>query len=78
MISIDAFKTGLSMNDMINHFKPGSPVFNITKEGSVSNIYIKTQDSWLNVTDSSISKGGSKSWLMKSCFQLKKLPLSIK
>ena len=43
-ISIDAFKTGLSMNDMINHFKPGSPVFNITKEGTVSNIYIKTQD----------------------------------
>lgn len=48
------------MNEMINHFKPGSPVFNITKEGSVSNIYIKTQDSWLNVTDCSISKGGSK------------------
>ncbi|WP_367466699.1 hypothetical protein ABW387_05150 [Snodgrassella alvi] len=60
MIYIDASKTGLSMNEMINHFKPGSPVFNITKEGSVSNIYIKTQDSWLNVTDCSISKGGSK------------------
>ena len=57
---IDASKTGVSMNEMINHFKPGSPVFNITKEGTVSNIYIKTQDGWLNVTDSSISKGGSK------------------
>lgn len=48
------------MNEMINHFKPGSPVFNITKEGTVSNIYIKTQDSWLNVIGSSILKGGSK------------------
>ena len=60
MIYIDASKTGLSMNEMINHFKPGTPVFNITKEGSVSNIYIKTQDSWLNVIGSSILKGGSK------------------
>lgn len=41
---IDASKTGVSMNEMINHFKLGSPVCNITKEGTVSNIYIKTQD----------------------------------
>ena len=60
MIYIDASKTGLSINEMINHFKPGSPVFNITKEGSVSNIYIKTQDGWLNLTGGSITKGGSK------------------
>ena len=39
---IDASKTGVSMNEMINHFKPGSPVSNITKEGTVNNIYIKT------------------------------------
>ncbi|MCX8619126.1 hypothetical protein J3U42_12075 [Gilliamella sp. B2923] len=57
---IDASKTGVSMNDMINHFKPGSPVSNITKEGTVKNIYIKTQNGWLNVTNGSISKGGNK------------------
>ena len=28
------------MNEMINHFKPGSPVSSITKEGTVNNIYI--------------------------------------
>ena len=57
---IDASKTGVSMNEMINHFKPGSPVSNITKEGTVNNIYIKTQDGWLNVTGGSITKGGNK------------------
>jgi len=59
---IDAFKTGVSMNEMINHFKPGSPVSSITKEGTVNNIYIyiKTQDGWLNLTGGSITKGGSK------------------
>lgn len=60
IIYIDASKTGVSMNEMINHFNPGSPVSNITKEGTVNNIYIKTQDGWLNVTGGSISKGGSK------------------
>ncbi|PXZ01425.1 hypothetical protein [Gilliamella apicola] len=57
---IDASKTGVSMKEMIDHFKPGSPVSNITKEGTVNNIYIKTQDGWLNVTGGSIKKGGSK------------------
>ncbi|ORF30160.1 hypothetical protein BGI09_08385 [Snodgrassella alvi] len=60
MIYIDASKTGLSMNEIINHFKPGQPVSNIIKEVTVNNIYIKTQDSWLNVIGGSISKGGSK------------------
>ncbi|MBI0132176.1 MULTISPECIES: hypothetical protein [Snodgrassella] len=57
---INASKTGVSMNEMINHFKPGQPVSNIIKEVTVNNIYIKTQDSWLNVIGGSISKGGSK------------------
>lgn len=29
---IDTYKTGVSMNEMINHFKPGSPVSSITKK----------------------------------------------
>lgn len=57
---IDAFKTGVSMKEMIDHFKPSSPVSNVTKEGTVNNIYIKTQDGWLNVTSGSITKGGER------------------
>ncbi|MEQ5122634.1 hemagglutinin repeat-containing protein [Morganella morganii] len=57
---IDASKTGVSMKEMIDHFKPGSPVSNVTKEGTVNNIYIKTQDGWLNVTSGSITKGGER------------------
>ncbi|WP_157953018.1 hypothetical protein [Limnobaculum parvum] len=48
------------MNEMINHFKPGSPVSNVTMEGTVNHIYIKTQDGWLNVTSGSMTKGGDK------------------
>lgn len=57
---VDASKTGVSMKEMIGHFKSGSPVSNITKEGTVNNIYIKTQDDWLNVTSGSISTNGGK------------------
>ncbi|HHE6471080.1 TPA: hemagglutinin repeat-containing protein [Providencia rettgeri] len=57
---VDASKTGVSMKEMIDHFKSGSPVSNITKEGTVNNIYIKTQDGWLNVTSGSISTNGGK------------------
>ena len=57
---IDASKTGVSMKEMIDHFKPGSPVSNITKEGTVKNIHIKTQDGWLNVTNGSIIKSRNK------------------
>ena len=57
---IGASKTGVSMNEMINYFKTDSSVSNIAKEGTVNNIYIKTQDGWLNVTGGSIKKGGSK------------------
>ncbi|MFB0772653.1 hypothetical protein [Proteus cibi] len=57
---IDASKTGVSMNEMLSYFKPGSPVSNITKEGTVNNIYIKTQNGWLNVTGGSITKGSNK------------------
>jgi filamentous hemagglutinin len=57
---IDASKTGVSMKEMIDHFKPGSPVSNITKEGTVKNIHIKTQDGWLNVKNGSIIKSRNK------------------
>ncbi|WFC60664.1 hypothetical protein EWH21_02705 [Pseudomonas sp. REST10] len=49
-IYIDASRTGVSMNKMLDHFKPGSPVSNVVGEGVVSNIYIKTQDGWMNIS----------------------------
>ena len=52
---LDATKTGVSMREMIDHFKPSTPVSNIVTEGTVKNIYIKTQDDWLNVTSGKIS-----------------------
>ncbi|MEY0301591.1 hypothetical protein AB7W11_06695 [Providencia manganoxydans] len=57
---VDASKTGVSMKEMIEHFKPGSPVSNTPKEGTVNNIYIKTQDGWFNVKSGSISTNGGK------------------
>ncbi|WP_328994095.1 two-partner secretion system putative hemagglutinin TpsA2 [Pseudomonas aeruginosa] len=49
-IYIDASRTGVSMNKMLDHFKPGSPVSNVVGEGVVSNVYIKTQDGWVNIS----------------------------
>lgn len=43
-IYIDAVQTGVSMEKILDHFKSGSPVSNVVKEGAISNIYIKTQD----------------------------------
>ncbi|MEI2833155.1 DUF637 domain-containing protein, partial [Pseudomonas mosselii] len=53
---VDASKTGVSMEKMIDHFRPGSPVSNVVGEGTVSNVYIKTQDGWLNVSAGRVSQ----------------------
>lgn len=53
---IDATNTGVPMSKMLDHFKAGSPVSNIVGEGTVSNIYIKTQDGWLNITAGRVSQ----------------------
>lgn len=38
------------MEKMIDYFRLGSPVSNVVGEGTVSNVYIKAQDGWLNVS----------------------------
>ncbi|GAB7125748.1 hemagglutinin repeat-containing protein [Silvimonas sp. JCM 19000] len=53
---IDASKTGASMESIINYTKPGTPVSNVLNEGTVNNVYIKTQDGWINITKSTLSK----------------------
>lgn len=53
---VDASKTGVSMEKMIDHFRPGSPVSNVVGEGTVSNVYIKTQDGWLNLSAGRVSQ----------------------
>lgn len=53
---VDASKTGVSMEKMIDHFRPGSPVSNVVGEGTVSNVYIKTQDGWLNISAGRVSQ----------------------
>ena len=47
---IDAANTGVSMEKMLSHFKSGSPVSNIVGEGTVSDIYIKTQHGWMTIS----------------------------
>ncbi|ULT68718.1 MULTISPECIES: DUF637 domain-containing protein [Pseudomonas] len=53
---IDAASTGVSMEKMLSHFKSGSPVSNVVGEGAVSNIYIKTQDGWMNISSGRVSQ----------------------
>ncbi|BAQ73828.1 filamentous hemagglutinin [Pseudomonas sp. Os17] len=53
---IDAASTGVSMEKMLSHFKSGSPVSNVVGEGTVSNIYIKTQDGWMNISSGRVSQ----------------------
>lgn len=53
---IDASQTGVTMQKMTDFFKVGSPVSNILNEGTVTNIYIKTQSGWLNVTRTTVSQ----------------------
>ncbi|MBS7558470.1 hemagglutinin repeat-containing protein [Pseudomonas sp. RC4D1] len=53
---IDAASTGVSMEKMLSHFKSGSPVSNVVGEGTVSNIYIKTQDGWMNISSGRVAQ----------------------
>lgn len=53
---IDASKTGVGINKMTDFFKTGSPVSKMLNEGTVNNVYIKTQDGWLNMTQTTLKK----------------------
>ncbi|BAQ81775.1 two-partner secretion domain-containing protein [Pseudomonas sp. St29] len=53
---VDASSTGVSMEKILSHFKSGSPVSNVVGEGTVSNIYIKTQDGWVNISSGRVAQ----------------------
>ncbi len=53
-VYIDATKTGVSMNEITNFVKPGTPISNILGEGTVLNINIKTADGWLKLTQTTL------------------------
>ncbi len=53
-VYIDATKTGVSMSEITNFVKPGTPISNILSEGTVLNINIKTADGWLKLTSTTL------------------------
>jgi filamentous hemagglutinin len=54
-IYIDASSSGISMTKLIEFIKPGSPISDLTAEGTVQHVYIKTAEGWLTVTSGAIS-----------------------
>lgn len=56
---IDATKTGISVQDVTNWIKPGTPISNILSEGAVNNINIKTTNGWVTLTRSTLKTPGT-------------------
>lgn len=55
---IDATKTGISMEKIIDFAKPGTPISNVLNEGSVQRLYIKTSEGWLYMVKGKIATTG--------------------
>ncbi len=55
---IDAIKTGVSVQDVTNWVKPGTPISNILNEGVVNNINIKTINGWVTLTRATLKTPG--------------------
>jgi filamentous hemagglutinin len=51
---IDATKAGISVQDVTNWIKPGTPISNIMNEGTINNINIKTTNGWVTITRSTL------------------------
>lgn len=54
---IDATKTGISVQEVTNWVKPGTPISNILNEGAVNNINIK--NGWVTLTRSTLNTPGA-------------------
>jgi filamentous hemagglutinin len=54
-VYIDATSTGLPISKISDFIKTGSPISNITTEGTVQHVYIKTVEGWLAVTSGAIT-----------------------
>ncbi|WP_432726181.1 filamentous hemagglutinin N-terminal domain-containing protein [Variovorax sp. W6] len=54
-VYIDATSTGLPINKISDFIKTGSPISNVTTEGTVQHVYIKTVEGWLAVTSGTIT-----------------------
>lgn len=51
---IDASNTGVSLDQLTEFVKPGTPISNVLTEGTVNNVYVKTPNGWLNLTNGTL------------------------
>jgi len=56
---IDAARTGITVQDVTDWVKPGTPISNILSEGAVNNINIKTANGWVTLTCSTLKTPGA-------------------
>lgn len=48
-VYIDATKTGVTTEEILNFIKPQIPIINLLKEGVVRNLYIKSKGEWMKI-----------------------------
>jgi len=48
-VYIDATKTGVTTEEILNFIKPQIPIIKLLKEGVVRNLYIKSKGEWMKI-----------------------------